>query len=383
MAEKATFGVVGGYGATGRVVVSELWKSSARRILIGGRDPNKARALAAEFDGRVSTALVDVLDQNSLDDFCSRCSIIVNLAGPVMVLEDRVAQAAFRRQCHYVDAAGLMTVRERMLPHSRVIADLGLSCVISAGLLPGISEILPLYANTKARSQMDAIESVTVYYGDTGEWSANAFQEIAWFLRHRRSRGSRSMRSGYFQKGEWVDVSMVKAWLKADLGGGIGPRRFYVGFVPEMIEMASRFADCDLFSYGCLPGLRTTIIATVISVIPLPRRFGARLLRNAFQKNRLPVDGFVLVKVVGRRAGRSATLTAQVAYKEQQGYWLNGLVPATVARMISERKPVETGAHFLAEAVDPMAFMEELRKSGVEQTEHFEACDLSGARASA
>jgi saccharopine dehydrogenase-like NADP-dependent oxidoreductase len=383
MAEKATFGVVGGYGATGRVVVSELWKSSAGRILIGGRDPTKARALATEFDGRVSTALVDVMNRNSVDDFCRQCSIVVNCAGPVMVLQDRVAQAALRKQCHYVDAAGLKTVRECMLPRSREIVDLRLSCVISAGLLPGISEILPLYANARARSQMDAIESLTVYYGDTGEWSANAFQEIAWMLRQRRSRGSNSMGSGYFQKGDWVEVSMLKASHKADLGGSLGPRRFYMGFVPEMSEMASRFADCALYSYGCLPGLRTTIIATVVSVIPLPRRFGARLLRNAFRKNRLSVAGFVVVKAVGRREGRSATLTAQIAYQEQQGYWLNGLVPATVARMISERKRVETGVHFLAEAVDPTAFMEELRKSGVEQTEQFEASDLSSARASA
>lgn len=116
MTEKATFGVVGGYGATGRVVVSELWKSSAGRIVIGGRDPAKARALATEFDGRVATARVDVMDASSLDGFCSQCSIVVNCAGPVMVLQDRVAQAAFRNRCNYVDAAGLLTVRNACFP---------------------------------------------------------------------------------------------------------------------------------------------------------------------------------------------------------------------------------------------------------------------------
>jgi hypothetical protein len=32
-----TFGVIGGYGATGSVVVSELRKAGAGEILIGGR----------------------------------------------------------------------------------------------------------------------------------------------------------------------------------------------------------------------------------------------------------------------------------------------------------------------------------------------------------
>jgi len=289
-----------------------------------------------------------------------------------MVLQDRVAQAAIRNRCHYVDAAGLLTVKERMLPRSREIARLGLSCVVSAGLLPGISEILPLYPNAKARAQMDEIESVSVYYGDTGDWSANGFQEIAWFLRHRRSRGSRFMGSGYFDKGEWVNVKMLKASHKADLGGGLGLRRFYMGFVPEMTEMASRFADCALFEYGCLPGFRIITIATVVAGIPLPLSFSARLLRSAFRKDRLPVGGFVVVKVVGSHEGRSATFTAKVLYKEEQGYWLNGLVPATVARAISEGNGVETGVHFLADAVDPMAFMAELQKSGFEHTDRLE-----------
>jgi hypothetical protein len=136
--------------------------------------------------------------------------------------------------------------------------------------------------------------------------------------------------------------------------------------------MASRFADCALFEYGCLPGFRTTTIATVVSAVPLPQNFSARLLRNAFRKDRLPVAGFVVVKVVGRRAGRSATFTAQFVYEEEQAYWLNGLVPATVARAISERNGVGTGVRFLADAVDPMAFMAELQKSGFEHTDHFE-----------
>jgi short subunit dehydrogenase-like uncharacterized protein len=106
-----TFGIVGGYGATGRIVASELWKSCEGEILIGGRDLAKGKTLAAEFDSRASAAHLDVLDAHSVDDFCGRSSIIVNCAGPVMVLQDRVAQAAFRGRCHYIDAAGMSLVK--------------------------------------------------------------------------------------------------------------------------------------------------------------------------------------------------------------------------------------------------------------------------------
>ena len=58
------FGVIGGYGATGSVVVSELRKSGDGEVLIGGRDAAKG-------------VRVDVLDARSLDDFCRRCLIVI------------------------------------------------------------------------------------------------------------------------------------------------------------------------------------------------------------------------------------------------------------------------------------------------------------------
>ena len=143
MSQTVHFGIVGGYGATGRMVVSELWKSCPGEIRIGGRDLARGKALAATFDGRVSAVQLDVLDAPSLDRFCSDCSIIVHCGGPVMRLQDRVAQAARQRRCHYVDLAGLALVKERLLPHTQEVADLGLSlwfrpggCLASANSCP-------------------------------------------------------------------------------------------------------------------------------------------------------------------------------------------------------------------------------------------------------
>jgi saccharopine dehydrogenase (NAD+, L-lysine forming) len=172
--QRATFGIVGGYGATGRAVVSELHKSSNGEIVIAGRDLTQAKALAAQFDNRVSAMRVDVMDRRALEEFCQTCSIVVNSAGPVMLLQDRVAQAAFCNHCHYIDAAGLSLVKERMVLHSREIADSGLTFVISAGWMPGLSEIVPAYSVEQARTRMDSVESVTVCFGDSGEWSRNA-----------------------------------------------------------------------------------------------------------------------------------------------------------------------------------------------------------------
>jgi saccharopine dehydrogenase (NAD+, L-lysine-forming) len=221
LSRRVKFGIVGGYGATGKAVGSELMKSGDGEILLGGRDEIKLKVAAAESGGRVSTACVDVLDAESLDQFCSRCSLIVNCGGPVKLLQDRVAQAALRARCHYVDPAGLSFVKERMLPYAQQIADLGLSFVVSSGWVPGLGELLPVHAYLQAKAQMDSIESANVYFTDSGEWSDNALRDAAFYLRK-----TGFPKPGYFRKGVRVPCKLSEATCKIDLGNPIGRRQF-------------------------------------------------------------------------------------------------------------------------------------------------------------
>jgi hypothetical protein len=300
-----------------------------------------------------------------LDDFCGRCSIIINCAGPVIRLQDRVAQAAFRMRCHYIDAAGMSLVKERMLSHNSEIEDLGLSFVVSAGWMPGLSELVPVYADAQARAKMDTIESLTVYFGDSGEWSANALRDGVWFIHQTGLRGA-----GYFRKGEWIRAKSSEAFRRVDLGDPIGTRRFALFSTPELREVGGRLRDYDVSAYTYLSGFRTIVASTLMALAPLPEALGVRLLRNVFRRNRLPVDGFVVAQILGRSQGRKLALSVQLVYKDRRDYWIHGLVLATVARTISQGNGVRAGVHFLADAVDPIAFMGELRKAGVEQTEN-------------
>src|SRR5215469_1953584 len=359
-----TFGIVGGYGATGAAVAMELLKSSVGEILIGGRDLTKATDLASELGGRGSATQVDVLDSRSLDDFCARCSTIINCAGPVSLLQDHVAQAALRSHSHYVDVAGLTFVKERMLPLAWQITDLGLSFVVSAGWMPGVRELVPIYAHASARSKMDKVESVSIYLGDRGEWSDNALRDAAWFV-HR----SGMPKPGYFRKGQRVAVKMSAASRIVDLGEPLGNRRVSLVSVPELDEMARGLTDCDVLIYSYLSGVRNAASAMLIALVPLPDRVRIGLFRNIFRRNRLPVDGFAVARVVGESLIGRVTFTVQIVYRNRRDYWMNAVVPATVARLISEDNSVRPGLHYLPTAVDPIYFMAELKNAGVEHTE--------------
>lgn len=347
--------------------MSELCRCSDAAIALAGRDSAKAQAFAKQFGGRVSAAAVDVSDDRALDGFCQRCSVIINCAGPGMLLQDRVAQAAFRNRCHYVDAAGLSLVKEHLSSHSKEIADLGLSFIISAGWMPGLSELVPAYAVAQARAKMDSVDSVTVCFGDSGEWSENALRNAAWFV---HKAGFRT--PCYFHRGKSTRGKMSVAFRKIDLSDSIGRGRFSLYSTPELDELGRSLQDCDFFSYSYVSGLRSAIEVSLMTLLPLPKRTGVRILRNAFRRNnRLPVDGFAWAQVVGKSGEDKITLTVQVVYRQRRDYWIHGVMLATVARMISEGKSLKTGVHFLADAVDPVLLMTELRKAGIDQTENW------------
>ena len=121
---------------------------------------------------------LDIRDPRLLEEFCSRCSVVVNCGGPVSELQDTVAQSALRTRSHYLDVAGLTLVPEAMMPHNHQFSNLGLACVMSAGWSPGMTELLPAYSLAVSRTRMGEIHSITTYFGDSGDWSNSAMRDI-------------------------------------------------------------------------------------------------------------------------------------------------------------------------------------------------------------
>ena len=369
MSGSAILGIVGAYGATGRAVVAELLRSTEDEILLGGRDSAKLEACAAEFGSRVSCSNMDIQDSRALDEFCRGCSVVVNCGGPVMVLQERVAQAALRGRCHYIDPAGMSLVKERMLPHHQEMVDRELSFVVSAGWMPGITELLPIHAHSRAQAQMDSVHAMEVYFSDSGEWSESALRDGVAYLRTLRLG---VFKAGYFRKGEWVRARTFEASRKVDVGGPIGLRRFSLVYMPELNEVGRRLTRCDFRSYSYLACFQNALDAMTIALIPLSAEAAVRRLRSIFRRNQTEVGGFVIVRVQGRVQGRDAVFRSCVTFDAGRGYWMNAVALATGARLIARGEGVRTGVHFLFDAVEPAVMMSELQRAGVQLSESME-----------
>jgi hypothetical protein len=127
-------GVVGGYGAVGSVAAGHLATVGAVRI--GGRDPLRTKETADRIGAEPKP--VDVSDPDSMAAFADGCDLVVNCAGPAHAIGATVARATARAGADYVDAAG----DDALYAAVETVWENG-SAIISAGMMPGLTGILP------------------------------------------------------------------------------------------------------------------------------------------------------------------------------------------------------------------------------------------------
>lgn len=135
-----TIAILGGYGAVGATAARRLAARAASPLRIGGRSLRSAAALCEELGDGTTAHAVDLTDSASLAAFCAGSTVVLNCAGPSYRVLDTVALAAREAEAHYVDVAGDLPLlrRLRALPPSDRLA------VVSAGVMPGLTAILPL-----------------------------------------------------------------------------------------------------------------------------------------------------------------------------------------------------------------------------------------------
>ncbi|MEE3922525.1 methyltransferase [Micromonospora sp. BRA006-A] len=106
------------------------------------RNPDRAAALVRDRLGGAGEAVaVDVYDRDSLARFCAGCRLVVCAGGASHQVLDRVAVAALAAGADYVDAGGDEPLYDRLA--GRDLAAQGRVALVTAGMMPGLSGLLP------------------------------------------------------------------------------------------------------------------------------------------------------------------------------------------------------------------------------------------------
>jgi saccharopine dehydrogenase-like NADP-dependent oxidoreductase len=131
--------IVGGYGAVGQVIASQLAQRHRHQLIIAGRNETRAASLAAELGPHVRWRVLDVAKPIDYDQ------ALANVRWVIMCLD--LPQIEFVRQCfqrgiHYVDISAEYPILSAISGLDEIAKQQGTTAVLSVGLVPGLSNLL-------------------------------------------------------------------------------------------------------------------------------------------------------------------------------------------------------------------------------------------------
>lgn len=193
--------VLGATGLVGRAAVEMLRASGVTNLRVGARD---TRRLAEVAHGAESVE-VDAGDPTSLARFCAGADLVLNCAGPSYLLLDVVARAALTAGARYVD------VSDGPAHHLLAGSDLfdgTRTAVVSAGMLPGLANLVPRILADDGLAGADLV----VYAGGVERFSEASAGDLVLSV-----DGADGSESGSYWYGEalamWRDGRLVSGAL--------------------------------------------------------------------------------------------------------------------------------------------------------------------------
>ena len=366
--------IVGAYGAVGRAATHQLAAWGIGPLRIGGRDELAARKLASDCLGLAGVARdevgseavtspcaasdeigrgaeamrVDLEDEASLRAFCDGAAVVLCCAGPSIRVLDRVGQAAAAGRAAYVDASGDDALRARFAAGG--LADPRRPVVLSAGMMPGLTGVLP---RALARLRFDAVARLTAFVGGCDRLTETAAVDYL-----------ATLVGGFGEPfAAWRDDRRVSQCL--------APREairlpFVSGDVTghpylstEAESLASTLGLTHVDWYNLIAGERTTSIlrrSAARSGVDAASR-DARELARATELDSLGRTPYqvLLFQIDGTRDGAPATHTLMLRGRDAST--LTGTMAAAVAASVLAGE-VSPGLYHAADIVDPVTIYE-------------------------
>ena len=339
--EDTVIGVVGASGAVGRHAAHALRSLSHARLILGARRIDPLRALADELGGPVETAPVDVDSPESLEAFCHRCDVVLNCAGPSYRILDRVAEAALAAGADYVDVTGDTPVYDRLAGSP---AAEGHRVLLSAGVLPGLSALLPRWF-----ARRHGLREMTVHAGGLERCTGAAAADLLLSL-----PGADAAEAVFGHPlSAWRDGAVVEGALRAREGTRAPHFPGTVFVQPFLTGEARRLADAlglhRLDWYNVHPGERTRAVLTAaVGRADHGSETAGRLRRAADLDLAGKRPYYRLVYSLVDGAGSPHTLLVRFT----DSYRMTGRVGAATTMAVA-RGATPTGVHHAADVLEP------------------------------
>jgi hypothetical protein len=348
---KPLIGVLGCGGEVGRVACEILQPSC--QIRGGQRHPPKPSKGNADFEW----VPVDLYNSGALAEFCRGCAVVLNCAAPSYQIGHRVALEASRAGALYVDTFGADLFEQSIAAQNGHTDGV---FVISAGVFPGLSGMLPLWM---AGQGFESVESLHAFAGGRELCSAGAGADLL-----LSTIAGFGIPDAYWRDGAVVRDAepLPEAQLLPGFRGEVIVRRFLNS---ETIRIAERLKLREVHWHS---------VSTDEQVVEAISKCCSRLTQNGGNDaletsvaelvaiSSMVLDGrspwySMMIELQGALQGK--VIRKRAILRSADSYRLSGVVAAVTVQSILQVKPAD-GLYWAFEIVNPDATIRNVLKSG-------------------
>ncbi|MCL2002573.1 MAG: saccharopine dehydrogenase NADP-binding domain-containing protein [Oscillospiraceae bacterium] len=166
--------VVGGYGQVGRYTTFELINAFPKKVIVAGRNLEKADAFAAEHNNVFETMKLDIYDKESVNAGLKNIRVVVMCLSPK---NTDFAEYCIKNGIHYIDVSPSNDVAKNIYQYKQEAESNHSTCILGVGLAPGLSNLLVKKLSQNADKIKKADISLLLGLGEK-----HGADGVKWFL---------------------------------------------------------------------------------------------------------------------------------------------------------------------------------------------------------
>ena len=366
-----TFLILGGYGNTGRLISRLLLQETGVRLVIAGRNIERAKETAAGFNRdfpgeRVMPAYADASDIASLRSVFQGIDLVV-VASSTVKYTRQVAQTALEENLDYLDVL-FSTKKVAVLKSMSTEIEIACRCFITdGGFHPGLPAALVRFAALG----FDRLEKAQVGSVIKQDWKSLAVEGATM---DEPLEELNDFQMVLYKEGQWRKASLVSTadYLKMDFGREFGMQLCAPMFLEEMRLLPSLYPslqETGFFVGGFNWFVDWVVMPLALGVLKISPRRTLRpmgsLMRwglNTFSKP--PYATMLKVEASGMKDGIART--RQVTLYHPDGYVFTAVPVVACLLQYLDGLFKKPGLWTQALIVDPTRLMKDMERLGIE-----------------
>lgn len=368
--EPKTILILGGYGSTGKPLARLLLDESNVRLILAGRNAEKAQKLADElnwvFEGdRVRAVLTDASDPVSLQRAFTGIDFVV-VASSTTQFTRQIAEAALEAQIGYLDIQYSSKKIALLKSLQMDIERAGCCFITDGGFHPGLPAFLVRYS----AQYFDKLISARVGSVIKEDWkSLSVGDPTVYELVELLNDFDMSI----FTAGRWKKVSLfgVSDILTMDFGGEFGKQycapmlleemRQLPNMIPALRETGFYVGGFNWFvDWVVMPiAMLAMRIAPKAAIQPI----GRWMLWGLQTFSRPPYGTRLKVECKGEKNGHKKEM--QVIISHSDGYLFTAIPVAACLLQYLDGSIAKPGLWLQAQLVEPNRFMQDMQRMGI------------------